>query len=55
MTMNKGSKMKAGWMKILKNENMLLSHTMNANFVNRVRVAIHIKTSSQRHSENTTR
>ena len=27
ITMNKGSKMKAGWKRILKNEKMLLTHT----------------------------
>ena len=32
MTMNKGSKMAAGWRKILKNEEMLLSHERNAKF-----------------------
>ena len=41
MTMNRGFKMKAGWMHILKNEEMLLSHTINANSVNRVRAALH--------------
>jgi len=29
MTMNKGSKMKAGWLKILKNKKMLLTTTRN--------------------------
>jgi serine/threonine protein kinase len=57
MTMNKGSKMKAGWLRILKNEKMLLSHTRNANNVNRVRASVHsdaaLKLSSQCHSENT--
>ena len=33
MTMNKWSKMKAGWKSILKNESMLLSHT-TANYIN---------------------
>ena len=56
MTMNKGSKMKAGWMHILKNEEMLLSHTINANSVNRVRAALHeeanLKESCACHTEN---
>ena len=35
MTMNKGSKMKAGWIKILNNEKMLMTNTKNANNINR--------------------
>eukprot|EP00112_Aurelia_sp_Birch-Aquarium-sp1_P017443 Seg4042.3 transcript_id=Seg4042.3/GoldUCD/mRNA.D3Y31 product="hypothetical protein" protein_id=Seg4042.3/GoldUCD/D3Y31 len=58
MTMNKGSKMKAGWKKILKNEKMLLIHTRNANSVNRVRVALHamanVRKATQDHRENST-
>ena len=57
MTMNKGSKMKAGWKRILKNETMLLTHTKTANFVNRVRVSLHqtakLKQTSGCHRENT--
>ena len=57
MTMNKGSKMKAGWSSILKNEAMLLIHTRNANFINRVRDSLHtisdLAKSSKCHSENT--
>lgn len=57
MTMNKGSKMKAGWLKILRNEKMLLTTTRNVNSVNRVRAALHtlaqMKISSQSHTENT--
>ena len=41
MTMNKGSKLKSGWKNILKNEKMLLCHTRNANFVNRIRISLH--------------
>lgn len=56
MTMNKGSKMKAGWLKILKNEKMLLTDTRNVNHVNRVRASLHVmanlKSFSQSHSEN---
>ena len=60
MTMNKGSKMKAGWKNILKNETMLLCHSRNANFVNRIRVSLHkaanLKSSnSQFHKENAKR
>ena len=40
-TMNKGSKLKSGWIAILKNEKQLLSHTRNANNVNRLRTKIH--------------
>ena len=58
MTMNKGSKMKAGWKNILKNETMLVCHTRTANFVNRIRVSLHkvanLKSStSEQHRENT--
>ena len=59
MTMNKGSKMKSGWKSILKNENMLLTHTLTANYVNRVRVSLHsfanMKKSASVHRENTTK
>ena len=40
-TMNKGSKMKAGWLAILKNEKQLLTNSQNANNVNRIRNAVH--------------
>ncbi|KAG1664228.1 hypothetical protein GQR58_019910 [Nymphon striatum] len=57
MTMNKGSKLKAGWLKILKNEKVLLTDSRNVNSVNRVRSAMHdlanCTTSKQKHSENT--
>ena len=58
MTMNKGSKMKAGWKQILKNETILLCHTRNANSVNRIRLSLHevakVKLfNSQVHRENT--
>ena len=56
MTMNKGSKMKARWKRILKNDKMLLIHARNANSVNRVRVALNamadIKKATQGHTEN---
>ena len=41
MTMNKGSKMKAGWVNILKNETLLATHSLNANNVNRIRKTLH--------------
>ena len=44
MMMNKGSKMKAGWLRILRNEQMLLSHLLNANLINRIRVCLHVIT-----------
>jgi len=57
MSMNKGSKLKAGWLKILKNEKMLLTHTRTVNIVNRVRSSLHgiaqSSESEQAHSENT--
>ena len=40
-TMNKGSKMKAGWLAILNNEKQLLTNTRNVNNVNRIRNAVH--------------
>ena len=40
-TMNKGSKMKAGWLAILNNEKQLLTNSRNANNVNRIRSAVH--------------
>ena len=56
MTMNKGCKMKVGWMQILRNEEMLLSHTINANSVNRVKADLHgqakLKESFACHAEN---
>lgn len=58
MTMNKGSKMKAGWKRILKNEKMLLTHTRTVNSVNRVRSSLHalanLTKSSEGHRENST-
>ena len=38
-TMNKGSKMKSGWLSILKNEKQLLVHNRNVNHVMRIRAA----------------
>ena len=58
MMMNKGSKMKAGWLRILKNEQMLLSHVRNANLINRIRVCVHVianrEETSRCHAENST-
>ena len=57
MSMNKGSKLMAGRIKILKNEKMLLTHTHTVNIVNRVRTSLHgiaqSSESEQAHSENT--
>ena len=39
--MNKVSKVKEGWKQILKNETIVLCHTRNANYVNRIRLSIH--------------
>ena len=41
MTMNKGSKMKAGWLSILRNEKQLLADTRNVNNLGRIRAALH--------------
>ena len=38
-TMNKGSKMKSGWLSILKNEKQLLVHSRNVNNIARIRTA----------------
>ena len=58
MTMKKGSKMKAGWLRTLKNEQMLLSHVWNANLINRIRVCLHVtanmEETSRCHAENST-
>ena len=40
MTMNKGSKMKAGWLSILRNEKQLMADTRNANHIGRVRAVL---------------
>ena len=39
-TMNKGSKMKSGWLSILQNEKQLLVHSRNVNNVVRIRAAL---------------
>jgi hypothetical protein len=41
ITMNKGSKLKSGWLSMLKNEKQLLVHSRNVNNVNRIRRAVH--------------
>ena len=57
MTMNKGSKMKAGWHRILGNEQMLCANLRNANNINQLRVAVHrianMKQYKSGHKENT--
>ena len=40
-TMNKGSKLKSGWLAILFNEKQLLSNTRNVNNVNRIRASVY--------------
>lgn len=40
-TMNKRSKLKSGWLVILKNEKQLLSNTQNVNNVKGIRVCVH--------------
>ena len=55
MTMNKGSKMKAGWLSILRNEKQLLADTKNVNNIGRIRTALHNQVNkkqlSQKHQE----
>ena len=57
MTMNKGSKMKAGWQRILGNEQMLCANIRNSNYINQLRVAVHrianMKSYKSGHKENT--
>ena len=40
MTMNKGSKVKAGWLSIVRNEKQLMADTRNANNIGRVRAVL---------------
>ena len=42
-TMNKGSKMKSGWLSLLQNEKQLLVHSRNVNNVGRIRAALNDK------------
>ena len=55
--MNKGSKMKAGWQRILGNEQMLCANIRNSNHINQLRVAVHrianMKSYKSGHKENT--
>ncbi|CAB3976667.1 Hypothetical predicted protein [Paramuricea clavata] len=55
MTMNKGLKLKAGWLSILRNEKQLMTDIRNANNLGRVRTAVHNqinrKQISRTHSE----
>ena len=48
-TMNKGSKLKSGWLAILNNEKQLLSNTRNVNNINRVRRAVHHQANRKSH------
>ena len=55
MTMNKGSKIKAGWLSIFRNEKQLMADTRNANNLGRIRANLHNqinrKQLSRRHTE----
>ena len=55
MTMNKGSKLKAGWLSILRNEKQLMTDIRNANNLGRIRAAVHNQVNrmqlSQTHTE----
>ena len=54
MTMNKGSKMKAGWISILCNEKQLMADTKNVN-ISQIRATLHIQVNrkqlSQKHND----
>ena len=50
-TMNKGSKLKSGWLAILNNEKQLLSNTRNVNNVNRVRASVHRHADSKKQAK----
>ena len=41
MTMNKGSKIKSGWLSIFKNEKQLLVHSRNFNNIAGIHSAVH--------------
>ena len=47
-TMNKGSKMKSGWLSILRNEKQLLVHCRNVNNVSRIRAALSALTNQKK-------
>ena len=57
MTMNKGSKMKAGWQRIWGNEAMLRANIKSTNYINQLRVKLHyiadMKSYKSGHKENT--
>ena len=52
MMMNKGSKMKAGWLSILRNEKQLMADTKNVNKIGRVRAALHNQVNRKQLSQN---
>ena len=56
MTMNKGSKMKSGWVGFTKNESMLYTHTKTISKIESTRPALHAAANIKRkhcsHSEN---
>ena len=55
VTMNKGSKLKSGWLSILKNEKQLLVHSRNCNNIGCIRTVVHDhinkKKGAHKHSE----
>ena len=54
MTMNKRSKMKAGWQRILGNEAMLCANIKSTNYINQLRVKLaDMKSYKSGHKENT--
>ncbi len=52
MTINKGSKMKAGWLSILRNEKQLMADTRNTNNLGRIRAALHNQVNWKKLSQN---
>jgi hypothetical protein len=51
MTMNKGSKMKAGWLSILRSEKQLMADTKNVNNISHIRTALHSQMNRKQHSQ----
>ncbi len=52
MTMNKGSKMKVGWLSILRNEKQLMADTRNTNNLGIIRAALHNQVNRKQLSQN---
>ena len=48
VTMNEGSKLKSGWLSILKNEKQLLVHSRNCNNIAYIRNTVHCYIGTQK-------